>query len=162
MLGYCSGQCFSVCYSLTTLAALRNDVESGSLLGDCFPGRCRSFSELHMNICAGGLMMIYGQLESCSCGTYSRSERIKMQQTLLWWLCEELSVISITLLIMLPLLQTAGTVNGLGQLCGPVLKKLFDICVHICLLNISLQPRRGLALRRASVGVLFTFSVRIW
>lgn len=45
-----SGFCSSVCLSLTTLAAVRNDVHSGSLLGDYFPGRCRSFSELHMNM----------------------------------------------------------------------------------------------------------------
>lgn len=45
--------CGTVFFSLlfSTPAAVRNDVQSGSLLGDYFPGKCRSFSELHMNMC---------------------------------------------------------------------------------------------------------------
>lgn len=41
-----------LCYSLTTLVAVRNDVQSGSLQGDHFPGKCCSFAELLINICA--------------------------------------------------------------------------------------------------------------
>lgn len=40
-----------ISFALTTVAAARSDVQQSSLLGDCFPGTCRSFSELHMNMC---------------------------------------------------------------------------------------------------------------
>lgn len=33
-----------------TPVAVRNDAQSGSLLGDYFPGKCCSFSKLHMNM----------------------------------------------------------------------------------------------------------------
>lgn len=105
----------SVCYSLTTLVAVRNDVQSGSLLGDYFPGKCRSFSELLMNMCKErleadeDLWSAVGSSDFPRLCTYSRGKFINAADfDFAKHFCDEskeLSVIFITFLVILSLFQ---------------------------------------------------------